>query len=141
MAAHRKLWHKGLQRCALLTRKLGLGGKTMRRRSRSTCRASILTSSCGLAPVSQATSSSVRKFGSDAACMISAYWAGLIASSRASRPGLRTLAKGLCVISPSPCAQLKARCTAVAKSFFVFAFHFSAFASIARVTWWGFIAV
>src|SRR5208337_3034423 len=24
MAAHRKLWHKGLQRCALLTRKLGL---------------------------------------------------------------------------------------------------------------------
>src|SRR5208337_2187764 len=25
MAAHRKLWHKGLQRCALLTRKLGLG--------------------------------------------------------------------------------------------------------------------
>ncbi len=24
MAAHRKLWHKGLQRCALPTRKLGL---------------------------------------------------------------------------------------------------------------------
>ncbi len=25
MAAHRELWHKGLQRRALLTRKLGLG--------------------------------------------------------------------------------------------------------------------
>ena len=24
MAAHKKLWHKGLRRCALLTRKLGL---------------------------------------------------------------------------------------------------------------------
>jgi hypothetical protein len=34
MAAHRKLWHKGLQRCALLTRKLGLeteGGVNMSR--------------------------------------------------------------------------------------------------------------
>jgi len=25
MAAHRMVWHKGLQRCAQLTRKLGLG--------------------------------------------------------------------------------------------------------------------
>ena len=27
MAAHRELWHKGLQHCALLTRKLGLGSE------------------------------------------------------------------------------------------------------------------
>ena len=29
MAAHRMVWHKGLQRCALLTRKLGLAAWVM----------------------------------------------------------------------------------------------------------------
>ena len=35
MAAHRELWHKGLQRRALLTRKLGLGANWLMAMSRS----------------------------------------------------------------------------------------------------------
>ena len=62
MAAHRKLWHKGLQRCALLTRKLGLetrnytGGQrcphsTPRDAERKGGRTGFFTSSMGSEPI------------------------------------------------------------------------------------------
>src|SRR5271157_5382538 len=45
MAAHRELWHKGLQRRALLTRKLGLGVPHRTGRSRSTGGATLFLAS------------------------------------------------------------------------------------------------